>query len=100
MSNEIKTAEGRVVGLWDGVSAKDFMQELCRIRKELAAEGKGEKIQPRDMPHRDQLPADLQSFNAYPLWGCDKEGQCVVGAAANRIEPVQKVLSFSLVEHH
>lgn len=100
MSNDIKTSEGRVVGSWDGVSAKDLMQELGRIRQELAAERKGEKIQPRDMPHRDQLPPDLQHFNAYPLWGCDKEGQCVVGAAANRIESVQKVLSFSLVEHH
>jgi hypothetical protein len=100
MSNEIKTNEGRVVGHWDGVSAKDLMAELGRIRKELATDGKGEKIQPRDMPHRDQLPSDLHQFNAYPLWGCDKNGQCVVGAGANRIEPVEKVLSFSLVEHH
>lgn len=100
MSNDIKTSEGRVVGSWDGVSAKDFMQELMRIRNQLAAERNGEKINPRDMPHRDQLPEDLKQFNAYPLWGCDKSGQCVVGAGANRIEAVEKVLSFSLVEHH
>jgi hypothetical protein len=100
MSDEIKTTSGRVVGSWDGSTAKDLMQELGRIRKELATEGKGERVSHREMPHREQIPADLQSFNAYPLWGCDKQGQCVVGAVANRIEAVEKVLSFSLVEHH
>jgi hypothetical protein len=99
MSDEIKSNEGRVVGSWDGNSAEELKQELARIRQMLASEGKGEKVQPRDMPHRDQLPTDLQSFNAYPLWGCDK-GSCLVGAGANRIEPMEKVLAFSLVEHH
>lgn len=100
MSNEIKTSEGRVVGSWDGKSAEELKQELTRIRRLLESEGKGEKVQPRDMPHRDQLHADLQNFRAYPLWGCDKDGSCLVGAGANRIESVEKVLSFSLVEHH
>jgi hypothetical protein len=100
MSDEIKTSEGRVVGSWNGNSAEELKQELTRIRQVLASEGKGEKVQPRDMPHRDQVPTDLQNFNAYPLWGCDKNGSCLVGAGANRIEPVSKVLSFSLVEHH
>lgn len=100
MSNDIKTIEGRVVGSWDGVSAKDLMQELARVRKQLADEKSSEKINPRDLPHRDQIPADLHNFRAYPLWCCDKEGTCLVGAGANRLEPVQKVLAFSLVEHH
>lgn len=100
MSDEIKTSEGRVVGSWNGESAQDLLRELGRIRQMLATEKSAEKIIPREMPHRDQLPADLQSFNAYALWGCDKKGSCVVGAGANRIEQVEKVLSFSLVEHH
>jgi hypothetical protein len=100
MSDEIKTIEGRVVGTWNGNSAKELMQELTRIRNQLAAEKSGDKVQPRDLPHRDQLPPDLKSFNAYPLWGCDKSGVCLVGAGANRLEAVEKVLSFSLVEHH
>jgi len=100
MSDEIKTNEGRVVGSWDGNSAEALKQELARIRQVLASEGKGEKVNFRDIPHRDQLPADLHSFNAYPLWCCDKNGSCLVGAAANRIEPVEKVLAFSLVDHH
>lgn len=100
MSNDIKTAEGRVVGSWDGVAAEDLKKELARIKQVLAGEGKGERLSPRDMPHRDQLPGDLKSFNAYPLWGCDVNGSCLVGAGANRIEPVDKVLAFSLVDHH
>jgi hypothetical protein len=49
---------------------------------------------------RSHCDVALLNFNAYPLWGCDKAGNCVVGAGANRIEPVAKVLAFSLVEHH
>lgn len=100
MSDEIKTADGRVAGTWNGQSADDLKVELTRIKQRLAADKSGDKLLPRDMPHRDQIPKDLQHFNAYPLWGCDKSGMCLVGAAANRIEPLQKVLSFSLVEHH
>src|SRR4051794_7518553 len=100
MSDDIKTNEGRLVGSWNGESAQDLLRELTRIRNSLVAERSSEKMVPRDMPHREQLPKDLLAFNAYPLWGCDKAGNCVVGAAANRIEPVAKVLAFSLVEHH
>ena len=73
MSDEIKTNEGRVVGSWDGNSAEALKQELARIRQVLASEGKGEKVQFRDVPHRDQLPADLHSFNAYPSVGLRQE---------------------------
>lgn len=100
MSDEIKTNEGRVVGAWNGNSAQDLMAELARIRKQLATDKSSEKLSPRDMPHREQIHSDLKSFNAYPLWGCDKAGMCLVGAGANRLEPVSKVLAFSLVEHH
>ena len=100
MSDNIKTSEGRVVGSWNGSSALELKNEVGRIKQRLAAEKSSEKLIPRDMPHRDQIPDDLKSFNAYPLWGCDKSGSCLVGAGANRIESVQKVLAFSLVEHH
>ena len=100
MSDDIKTNEGRSVGSWNGNSAQELKDELTRIKKGLAAEKSRGKLIPHDMPHRDQIPEDLKSFNAYPLWGCDKSQSCLVGASASRIEPVQKVLSFSLIEHH
>jgi hypothetical protein len=66
MSDEIKTNEGRVVGSWDGNSVEDLKRELTRIRQVLASEGKGEKVQPRDVPHRDQLHPDCRASTLAP----------------------------------
>ena len=98
--DEIKTSSGKIVGSWDGACAKQLMAEVVRIRKELASESSTETLDSRAMPHREQIHADLQNFKAYHLWGCDKNGQCLVGTGANRIESMDKVLSFSLVDHH
>ena len=100
MSDEIKTNAGRVVGRWNGDSAQDLMGEIARIKQALRQENSSETLDSRAMPHREQLPTDLLEFRAYHLWGCDKRGSCVVGTNANRIESVEKVLSFSLIEHH
>lgn len=99
-NDNIRTNAGTRVGSWDGQSVQMLKKELARIREAFAAEESKEKLVPRDMPHREQIPDELRSFNAYPIWGCDQTGSCLVGASANRIEPVQKVLAFSLVEHH
>jgi len=98
--DEIKTSNGRVVGRWNGEKIRDLMQEIARIKQEMQQSGVTETLDSRAMPHRDQLHADLLNFKAYHLWGCDKHGECLVGTGANRIESVEKVLSFSLVEHH
>ncbi len=98
--DEIKTNSGRVVGRWNGERARELMKEIARIRQVLQSEGASDSLDSRSMPHRDQLHADLLQFKAYHLWGCDKHGECLVGTGANRIESVEKVLSFSLVEHH
>ncbi|TCJ11902.1 hypothetical protein EZJ19_13635 [Parasulfuritortus cantonensis] len=100
MSNEIKTNTGRVVGHWNGDSAQDLMTEIGRIKQGLRQENSAEYLDSRRMPHRDQLPADLLDFRAYHLWGCDRQGACLVGTNANRIEALEKVRSFSLIEHH
>lgn len=100
MTNEIMTDSGRVVGTWDGRVAEELQMELARIWNTLREEGARDRLVSREMPHRDQLPEDLQSFKAYHLWGCDLEGRCVVGTKADRIEPVDKVRTFSLIDHH
>ncbi|MGA7981829.1 MAG: hypothetical protein WCA32_16590 [Chromatiaceae bacterium] len=100
MSSEIKTNAGRTVGHWNGESAAELQQELSRIRDELRAGGAAERLVAKEMPHRDQLPEDLHNFKAYHIWGCDRSGNCLVGTHANRIEPIEKVRSFSLIEHH
>jgi hypothetical protein len=98
--NEIKTSSGRVVGSWDGKCSKELMLEIQRIKVEMAKEGASDALISKEMPHRDQLHPDLHNFKAYHLWGCDVNGQCLVGSGANRIESVEKVLSFSLIDHH
>ena len=98
--DEIKTQSGRVVGSWNGERVRDLMAEIARIKLMQQQDGISETLDSRAMPHREQLHADLMNFKAYHLWGCDKHGECLVGTGANRIESVEKVLSFSLVEHH
>lgn len=100
MSDEIKTNAGRTVGEWNGARAEELQVELSRIRDALKAESSTEKLVAKEMPHRDQLPEDLHSFKAYHIWGCDQSGNCLVGTHANRIEPVEKVRTFSLIDHH
>jgi len=98
--DEIKTVSGAVVGAWNGDDVKVLMAEIARIKQKLAQERSTDTLDSRAMPHREQLHQDLLQFKAYHLWGCDKQGQCLVGTGANRIESVSKVLSFSLVDHH
>lgn len=100
MSDEIKTSTGRTVGQWSGESAEELQSELSRIREELQSSNSTDRLVAKQMPHRDQLPEDLHNFKAYHIWGCDRNGQCLVGTHANRIEPVDKVRTYSLIDHH
>ncbi len=100
MSDDIKTDAGRTVGQWSGESVGELQVELTRIRNGLREESSRERLIAKQMPHRDQLPEDLHNFKAYHIWGCDRNGNCLVGTHANRVEPVDKVRTFSLIDHH
>lgn len=100
MSHDIKTNAGNTVGQWNGERVEELQTELSRIRDTLRAQSSTERLVAKEMPHRDQLPEDLHNFKAYHIWGCDRSGNCLVGTHANRIEPVEKVRSFSLIDHH
>ena len=100
MSDDIKTQSGRTVGSWNGADVQDLQQELDRIRQTLRSEGSSEKLIAAEMPHREQLPSDLQHFAAYPIWGCDRQEQCLCGARANRVVSVEDVRQYSLIDHH
>lgn len=100
MTDDIKTQSGVVMGSWDGSKAADLQVELTRIRQELKSSGSPDKLVPADMPHRDQLPEDLQSFTAYPIWGYDLQENCLCGARANRIVSAEDVRQYSMVDHH
>jgi len=100
MINTIKTRDGRTVGSWDGHSVESLQAELARIRKQLADEGSNDRVVPAGIPHADQLPEDLRSFRAYPIWGCDDQQLCLCGANANRVVEVANVRQFSMIDHH
>lgn len=100
MSDEIKTRSGRVVGAWDGKRVEDLQVELARIKSELAGEGSVDRVATAGVPHGDQIPEDLRTFRAYPIWGCDVAENCLCGANANRIVSVRDVRQFSLIDHH
>lgn len=99
-SSDIKTNTGRVVGRWDGKSVDELRDELARIKRELGSQNTREKVTTAGVPHRDQLPSDLQSFNAYAIWGCDATGKCLCGTNANRVVSVEDVRQYSLIDHH
>jgi len=100
VSDEIKTASGRVVGQWDGKKVSDLQQELVRIRREIEKEKSSDRPVPASIPHRDQLPVDLHTFTGYLIWGCDSSENCLCGVNANRVVTVADVRRFSLIDHH
>lgn len=90
--NDIISKADNVVGRWDGADVNDLKIELMRIKKELM--GQGDRVEVGGIPHRDQFPDDLKGFTPYLLWGCDKNGMCLVGSGANRIESVESIREF------
>jgi hypothetical protein len=100
MMNDICTNVGRKVGEWSGESVIELQTAIARIRVHLITEGSSERLVAKEMPHRDQLPPDLHRFNAYHIWGSDSAGNCLVGTHAHRIETLEKVRRFSLIDHH
>ena len=90
--DNITSKSGAIVGQWDGADVNDLKIELARIKKDL--QGQGDKVEITGVPHRDQFPDDLKGFTAYLLWGCDRQGMCLVGSGANRTESVDSIREF------
>ena len=94
MSDDIVSRGGAVTGRWNGEDVNALKDELARIKQDLQRQGSKDKIEPAGIPHQNQLPEDLQGFTAYLLWGCDRQGQCLVGSGANRVESVDSIREF------
>ncbi len=100
MTDKIKSKMGRQVGSWNGKKVKDLQFELERIRQDLSRTSPDDRLFPAGVPHREQLPSDLQKFSAYPIWACDTEENCLCGARANRVVSVADVRQYSMIDHH
>jgi len=94
MADDIVSESGKVVGSWDGRDVNTLMQELARIKNVLKVERANDKVTKFGIPHTDQFPDDLKEFTPYILWGCDTNGNCLVGSGANRIESVDSIREF------
>ena len=88
LKNRIFSPDGdTVVGYWDGESIRDLEKELDRIEER-------EDANYNSLPHHNNIPEDLrdQVEKDYPLWACDKNGECLVGEGADfRIEKAARV---------
>jgi len=99
-TNSITTQLGEAVGEWDGGDVSALQSELERIRSQGLVAGAGDRLVTTGIPHRSQLPEDLHKFQAYPIWGCDRNQNCLCGARANRIVSVEDVRQYSMIDHH
>ncbi len=88
LKNRIFSPDGdTVVGYWDGESVRDLEQELDRIEER-------EDANYNSLPHHNNIPEDLrdQVEKDFPVWACDKNGECLVGEGADfRIEKAETV---------
>jgi hypothetical protein len=100
MSNDIVSKSGTVVGQWDGKDCHDLKNEMEKIKKRLKAEGRRDEVLKQGVPHQDQIPEDLKTFTAYPIWAIDAKGNALVGAGANRVISLENLRTYSLYEHH
>jgi len=75
LKNRIFSPDGdEVVGYWDGESIQELEIELDRIEERQDANY-------NSLPHHKNIPEDLwdQVEKDYPVWACDKNGECLVG---------------------
>ena len=75
LKNRIFSPDGdSVVGYWDGESIQELEIELDRIEERQDANY-------NSLPHHNNIPEDLrdQVEKDYPVWACDKNGDCLVG---------------------
>lgn len=88
LKNRIFSPDGdTVVGYWDGESVQNLEKELDRIEER-------EDANYNSLPHHNNIPEELrdQVEKDYPVWACDKKGECLVGEGAEiRIEKADTV---------
>ena len=87
IKNRIMSADGDDhVGDWDGENIENLVKELDRIEERVDANY-------CSLPHNSNLPEDLrdQVEKDYPIWACDRSGQCLTGQHADKIVSVDKI---------
>ena len=85
--NKILSADGdETLGEWDGNSIDDLVKELDRIE-----EFSG--VRYSALPHSKYIPEDFKNEveKDYPVWACDRLGNCLVGEQGDQVKHVEKI---------
>lgn len=89
----VKSLVNRVAA-WDHEKVEDLMDILDQIPEALRDAGypprTGDVIDYSDLPS-EPVP---EKIAGYPVWACDKQGNCLVGDAADQIEHIASIIEW------
>ena len=74
------------MGEWDGNSIDDLVKELDRIEE-------FSDVRYSALPHSKYIPEDFKNEveKDYPVWACDRLGNCLVGEQGDQVKHVEKI---------
>lgn len=70
----------------------NLLKELTEILHGILDEKLDKYVNLRALPVREFHRETVDKYSAYPIWTCDFEGSCLVGAEKFEIEPIDSIL--------
>ncbi len=81
------------LAVWDEEHVGDLLEildQLNRISQEKY--GQDADIDMSELP--GEIPAALTPYDHAPIWTCDKNGCCLIGDSADKIESVENLIAM------
>lgn len=70
----------------------NLLNELIEILHDTLDEKLDKYVNLRTLPVRAFHKETVEKYSAYPIWTCDFEGSCLVGAEKFEIEPIDSII--------
>lgn len=70
----------------------NLLNELTKVLYDILDEKLDKYVNLRALPVRAFHKEAVEKYSAYPIWTCDFEGSCLVGAEKFEIEPIDSIL--------
>lgn len=85
------------IGLWNPefqrtIVLLNLLNELTEILYGTLEEKLDKYVNLRGLPVREFHKESVEKYSAYPIWTCDFEGSCLVGAEKFEIESIDSIL--------
>lgn len=79
---------------WDHENVRKLLDILDQIPEVLRDAGRAPRT--ADVIDYSDLPTETipDGLEVYPIWACDKRGNCLVGEAADSIEPLEDIVEW------